>query len=64
MLLCQIFWLAQSEGQATQTQPIHQICQFFGRFGGLAGPMYLGPRFVQARIFGKVAFFYYFYDIL
>ena len=25
--------------RATEAQPIHQIIQFFGRFGGLARPM-------------------------
>ena len=32
-----------SEGRATQAWPNHQICQFFGRFGGLAGPVLLSP---------------------
>ena len=27
------------EGKATHAQPIHQIRQIFGRFGGLAGPV-------------------------
>ena len=55
MPICQIFWLARSYLPANQHRFLDDI------FISVSSENWCWLD-VQARIFGKVAFFYYFYD--